>query len=471
MKPFDGSGAAAVASPGRERDALPVPDVPHATAGRGQQLYKRAKSRIPGGTQLLSKRPEMFLPEHWPSYYSRARGVEVWDLDGNRYVDMSHNGVGACILGAADPDVDEAVRAAIAAGSMSTLNAPEEVELAELLCALHPWADMVRYARSGGEAMAIAVRIARAHTGRERVAFCGYHGWHDWYLAANLASEKALDGNLMPGLEPRGVPRGLSGTALPFRYNNLEDLQAIVSNHAADLAAIVMEPIRDAAPTADFLQRVRETASDAGAVLVFDEITAGLRLTTGGAHLVLGGRPDIAVFAKALSNGYAMAALIGRADVMQAAQSTFISSTYWSERIGPAAALATLAKHQRCDVPAHLMRVGTLVRDGWRMAADRAGVQLEIGGIIPLSRFSFLGYDSELERSAAGTLFTQLMLERGFLAGTSFYATYAHTDEHVQEYLDAAGDAFKVIEEATRRSVLAGQLRGGVAHSGFRRLT
>jgi glutamate-1-semialdehyde aminotransferase len=178
-------------------------------SGVGQRLYTQAKTRIPGGTQLLSKRPEMFLPDQWPSYYSRARGVEVWDLDGNKYIDMSYNGIGACVLGAADPDVDEAVKAAIDAGSMSTLNAPEEVELAELLCELHPWAEMVRYARSGGEAMAIAVRIARAKTRRDRVAFCGYHGWHDWYLAANLAEEKALDGHLLPGLEPTGVPRGL----------------------------------------------------------------------------------------------------------------------------------------------------------------------------------------------------------------------------------------------------------------------
>src|SRR3990172_11778141 len=204
----------------------------------GQRLYQQAKKRLPGGTQLLSKRPEMFLPDQWPSYYSRAKGVEVWDLDGNKYIDMSYNGIGTCILGAADHDVDAAVKEVIEAGSMSTLNAPEEVELAELLCELHPWAEMVRYARCGGEAMAVAVRIARAHTHRDRIAFCGYHGWHDWYLAANLADDSALDGHLLPGLEPAGVPRGLLGTALPFRYNHLEELKAIASQHRKDLAAI-----------------------------------------------------------------------------------------------------------------------------------------------------------------------------------------------------------------------------------------
>src|SRR5438876_60213 len=147
----------------------------------GQRLYQKARTRIPGGTQLLSKRPEMFLPDQWPSYYSVAKGVEVYDLDGRKFVDMSHCGVGACVLGFADPDVNEAAHKAINAGTSTTLNCPEEVELADLLCEIHPWAEMVRYARGGGEAMAVAVRVARASTQRDKVAFCGYHGWHDWY--------------------------------------------------------------------------------------------------------------------------------------------------------------------------------------------------------------------------------------------------------------------------------------------------
>src|SRR5215831_6068733 len=219
---------------------------------RGQDLYRKARARIPGGTQLLSKRPEMFLPEQWPSYYSKARGAEIWDLDGNRYIDMSHNGVGACILGYADPDVDAAVSQAIEYGSMATLNCPEEVELADLLCELHPWAGMARFARCGGEAMSVAVRIARAHTGREKIAFCGYHGWHDWYLAANLGEDHALDGQLLPGLQPAGTPRSLRGTAFPFHYNNIDELRNIVADNK-DIAAIVMEPARNEGPLPGFL--------------------------------------------------------------------------------------------------------------------------------------------------------------------------------------------------------------------------
>ncbi|MGB0383331.1 MAG: aminotransferase class III-fold pyridoxal phosphate-dependent enzyme [Ardenticatenaceae bacterium] len=435
--------------------------------GSGQALYQKARRRIPGGTQLLSKRPEMLLPQQWPSYYSRAKGVEVWDLDGNKYIDMSYNGIGACILGAADPDVDEAVKAVINAGSMSTLNCPEEVELADLLCELHPWADMVRYARSGGEAMAIAVRIARAATRRAKVAFCGYHGWHDWYLAANLAEEDALDGHLLPGLDPSGVPRGLLGTALPFRYNHIEELRAIVSQHGDELAAIVMEPIRGHDPEAGFLEEIREIASQIGAVLIFDEITAGFRLNTGGAHLLYGIEPDIAVFAKAISNGYPMAAIIGRGNVMQAAQDTFISSTYWTERIGPAAALATIRKHQRCDVSNHLIRVGTMVLAGWEMAAKRAGLDLEVGGMAPLGHLAFTGD----QKQAARTLFTQLMLERGFLASSGFYATYAHQDDHVESYLEAAEEVFVIVADALEKHTVMALLKGPVAHTGFRRLT
>ena len=259
---------------------------------RGAELYARARRRIPGGTQLLSKRPEMFLPEQWPSYFSRAAGAFVWDLDGRQYLDMSHNAIGANVLGAADPDVDAAVVNAIRDGIAATLNAPEELELADLLCELHPWAQMVRYARTGGEAMAIAVRIARARTRRDVIAFCGYHGWHDWYLAANLAEEQALDGHLLPGLSPVGVPRGLTGTALPFRYNQLDELEAIVAKHGPNLAAIVMEPTRDTPPADGFLAGAKRLAREAGAVLVFDEITAGMRLTTGGGHLILGVTPE-----------------------------------------------------------------------------------------------------------------------------------------------------------------------------------
>ncbi len=433
----------------------------------GQNLYRKARTRIPGGTQLLSKRPEMFLPEQWPSYYSKARGAELWDLDGNRYIDMSHSGIGACVLGYADPDVDAAVHAAIDGGSMATLNCREEVDLADLLCELHPWAEMVRYARCGGEAMAVAVRIARASTGREKVAFCGYHGWHDWYLAANLGSLSALEGHLLPGLDPAGVPRSLAGTALPFHYNRPGELESIVRTHGPDLSAIVMEPIRSHEPDPGFLESVRELADRAGAVLVFDEVTAAWRMNTGGAHLRYRVKPDIAVFAKAISNGYPMAAIIGRGDVMQAAQDSFISSTYWTERIGPTAALAAIRKHQRCNVSQRLVEAGTKIQTGWREAASRAALPISVSGIPPLAHFAFEAPGAQ----ALKTLFTQRMLESGFLATNAYYATFAHTDQHIGDYLAAAADVFHELAKARETGSVEKLLKGPIAHAGFYRLT
>ena len=430
-------------------------------------MQKHARSRIPGVTQLLSKRPEMFAPGQWPGYYSRAKGAETWDLDGNKYIDMSISGIGANVLGFCDQDVDGAVLAAIAAGNSCSLNCPEEVELADLFCEIHPWADMVRYARCGGESMAIAVRIARAYTGRDIVAFCGYHGWHDWYLAANLGDGNLLDAHLLPGLEPAGVPRGLAGTALPFRYNHIEEMEAIIAKNKNKLAAIVMEPVRDHEPEPGFLERIRELATENGAVLIFDEITAAMRLTTGGAHLLYGVNPDMAVFAKAISNGYPMAAIIGTEQVMQSAQNTFISSTYWTERIGPTAALATIRKHRQLNVAEHLVDTGRRIQDGWKQAAENCGLQVHISGIPPLSHFSF-EYDNGL---AMMTLFTQLMLERGFLASGRFYATFAHRDEHVENYLKAVEETFIFIKDAAAKGYIEKMLKGPVAHAGFQRLT
>ena len=431
-------------------------------------MQQFAKRIIPGMTQLLSKRSDMFSLGVWPGYFSKAKGVEVWDLDGNKYIDMSISGIGANILGYADRDVDAAVQEAIANGTSCSLNCPEEVELAELLCELHPWAEMVRYARTGGESMAIAVRIARAHTGKDKIAFCGYHGWHDWYLAANLGTENALDEHLLSGLSPRGVPKALAGTAMPFRYNHLEELQSIVTEHKGEIGAVVMEPIRDADPKPGFVEGVRSLANEIGAVFIVDEISAGFRLTTGGAHLVVHKvTPDIAVFSKALGNGYPIAAIIGKADIMQAAQKTFISSTYWTDRVGPVAALATIRKHREKNVPEHLARIGRLVREGWQRLSEEQGLPLSVGGLLPMSHFGF----SHPEHLSLKAYFIQLMLEQGFLSSNLFYAMYAHTEENVSAYLKCADKAFLEIRQAIDKEELSIRLRGKPSSDGFKRLT
>lgn len=434
----------------------------------GPKLYARAKTRIPGGTQLLSKRPEMFLPEQWPTYYTKARGCSIWDLDGREFVDMTTTGIGACLLGYSDEDVNIAVKKSIDAGTLTTLNVPAEVELADLLCELHPWAKMARYTRSGGESMAVAVRIARAHTGRDVVAFCGYHGWSDWYIAANLSSDHKLDGHLLPGLDPAGVPRQLAGTALPFRYNKIDELKSIVQQHGKNLAAVVMEPIRYDMPTDGFLHQVRELAHQAGAVLIFDEITCGWRNNLGGTHLTLGVEPDVAVFAKSTSNGFPFGAIIGREQVMQSAQSSFISSTYWTEAMGPTAAVATIRKMKRIDLPKLTARAGQRVQGGWTDLARKHGLDLKIAGRPALVHFT-LNYGEKAP--ALKTLLTQSMLDKGYLANLAFYATSAHTDAIVDRYLGALDETFGELKQAIDKNDVESRLRGPIAHSGFQRLT
>ena len=430
---------------------------------KGVALYDRAKSLIPGGTQLLSKRPEMFAPEVWPSYYSRAKGCRVWDIDGREFIDMSIMAVGACILGYADDDVDEAVVKAIRNGVNSSLNCPEEVELAEALVELHPWFGMVRYARSGGEAMGMAVRIARAYSHRDVVMFSGYHGWNDWYLAANLADSSGLDGQLMPGLQPNGVPRGLTGTAMPFDANNIDSLREKIRGKEKQIAAIIIEPARGEDAPVGYLKALRELATEIGAVLIFDEITSGFRMCAGGIHRNYGVYPDLAVMAKSMANGFAMAVVMGIEKVMQSAQSTFISSTNWTERIGPTAALATLRKYQRLEVETHLIAAGNRVKQIWRDAAATQHIDVTVTGLPTLAAFSFTSANA----MALNTLFTIEMLKRGFLGFRQFKPSFAHKKEDISLYQKAVVEVFSLIAE----DPTASQLDTPVHHSGFQRLT
>ena len=435
-----------------------------ATMGNGQKLWKRAKQVIPGGNMLLSKRAEMFLPEQWPSYFSKAKGCKVWDLDGNEYTDMSIMGIGTNILGYGHPEVDEAVRKTIDAGNMSTFNCPEEVYLAEKLIELHPWANMARFARSGGEANAIAIRIARAASGKDNVAFCGYHGWHDWYLSANLGDDKNLAGHLLPGLAPKGVPQALRGTVFPFKYNDYAELETLVNTH--DIGVIKMEVSRNEGPAPGFLEGVRKLATERGIVLIFDECTSGFRETFGGLHKKYGVEPDMAMFGKALGNGYAITATIGRREIMEAAQTSFISSTFWTERIGPTAALKTLDVMERIQSWEQITSTGTKISRLWQHLGQKYTLPVEVFGLPALIKFRF---DCPANL-AYKTLMTQEMLAKGYLAGNSVYVCIDHTPEVIDGYAEALDSVFSLIRECEEGRDVMALLKGPVCHSEFRRL-
>ena len=436
------------------------------TMGAGQKLYKRAKRIIPGGNMLLSKRPEMFLPDKWPSYFDRSKGCKVWDLDGNEFIDTSMMGIGTNILGYGHHEVDDAVQKIIQDGNMSTLNCPEEVYLAEKLVELHPWANMVKFARSGGEINSVAVRIARAYTGKDKIAICGYHGWHDWYISSNLTSNQSLDTHLLPGLNPTGVPSALAGTSLPFEYNQISQLEKLIKDNNGEIAAIKMEVSRNTGPKENFLQNVRDLASENNIVLIFDECTSGFRETFGGLHKKYDVQPDMAIFGKALGNGYAVTACIGTSEVMQAAQKSFISSTFWTERIGSAAALKTLEVMEREESWKYITKIGQYISNQWKVLAKKYELEISTWGIPALSGFTFHS-DHAL---AYKTLITQEMLKQGYLAGNSIYVCMAHTQAVIDDYFTKLDPIFSIINDCENGLNINTILDGPVCHSGFKRL-
>ena len=433
--------------------------------GKGQNLYKKAKQLIPGGTMLLSKRPEMYLPENWPSYFSKAKGCKVWDLDGKELIDMSIMGIGTNSLGYGNDEVDAAVIETVKNGNMSTLNCSQEVFLAEELIEMNPWAHMVRFARSGGEANSIAIRIARAASGKDNVAICGYHGWHDWYLSVNLNENDSLNGHLLPGLSPKGVPKNLKNSVFPFNYNNFEELKSIVDNN--NIGVIKMEVIRNLQPKDNFLQKVRDLATKNNIVLIFDECSSGFRETYGGIFQKYNVIPDMVMFGKTIGNGYALTAVVGRREIMEAAQSTFISSTFWTERIGPTAALETLKIMKRTRSWDKITDIGKKMQIGWSNLALKHNLKINISGIPSMTSYVFNSRNSLKYK----TLIAQEMLKKGFLASTIFYACTEHKDEYLSKYLFELDKIYNLISKCESDMLdIDKLLEGPICHSGFERL-
>ncbi|MDC6482275.1 aminotransferase class III-fold pyridoxal phosphate-dependent enzyme [Pelagibacteraceae bacterium] len=430
----------------------------------GQKIYTRAKKIIPGGNMLISKRPELFLPGGWPPYFKKTKGCEVWDSDNNKYFDLSLMGVGTNILGYSNRKVDKDVSKVIKNGNISTLNCYEEVLLAEKLIDLHPWAKMVKFARTGGEANAIAIRVARAASGRDNVAFCGYHGWHDWYLATNIKKNKNLNDHLLKNLLVDGVPKNLANSIFPFKYNDYEQLEKIVNEK--NIGVICMEVMRNEVPKNFFLQKIRKLADKKGIVLIFDECTSGFRKNYGGLHKLYSVNPDIALFGKAMGNGYAITAVIGKKEVMENAQNSFISSTFWTERIGPTAALATLKEMKRIKSWEIIDQNGKKIIKGWRELGKKYGLKIETFGLPALCGFKFLSKNNQKYK----TLITQEMLKKGFLSSNQVYSSVSHTKKIIDKYFYEIDKIFKLIQKCEDGYNINKVLKFPVSSTSFQRL-
>jgi glutamate-1-semialdehyde 2,1-aminomutase len=429
---------------------------------KGLKKYKEAKKIILGGNMLLSKRPEMFLPNRWPSYFKKSKGIVVEDLDNNKYIDMIC-AVGTNILGYANPIVDNEVIKAIKKGIMSTLNSYEEVELTKKLLNLHKWADMAKYCRSGGEANALAIRIARSAARNDKVAICGYHGWHDWYLAANFKKNK-LGNHLLPGLKTIGVNKNLKNTAFTFNYNNIDELLKLIKEK--NIGVVKMEVARNNLPNQNFLSEVRKVCNKYKIILIFDECTTGFRRCNGGMHLLTGIEPDILMLGKALGNGYAITAVIGKKNIMMKAQESFISSTFWTERIGFVAANKTLEVFKQKKPWEKISRYGRYINDQWTKIARENNLPIKISGYESITSFSFQNKLNQYFK----TYITQEMLKKKYLASNQIYLNIFHDKKVIDNYIKSLNDIFQNLKKIKSKKEILKKLNSPVSHSSFQRL-
>ena len=430
--------------------------------GSGQKLYNHAKKIIPNGSLFFSKRQENFLPNAWPTYYSKAKGCQIWDLDGKKFTDMCSMGVGTNILGYANNEVDNAVIENIKKSNMSTFLCEEEITLIERLTKLHPGLSMGRLCRTGGEASTVAIRIARSFTNTDRIAFCGYHGWHDWYLSSNLNKESSLDNHLMNNLDTTGVNRNLKNSSYAFNYNDYDYLEKLVLKK--NIRIIIMEVIRNIKPKENFLKKVRLLCDKHRCILIFDECTSGFREKLGGIYKKYNVKPDMLILGKALGNGYAINALLGKKDIISKTKNSFISSTFWTERSGPTAALKVLEIMERDKTQKFIMSQGKKIKKFWKEISLKYSLNFEIGGLDALCKFNFNKNNDKIR-----TFITQEMLKKNFLVTNTVYLSINHNDNVLDEYFDKIEKVFKLLSNTNLESGIEKLLEHPVINSDFRR--
>jgi glutamate-1-semialdehyde 2,1-aminomutase len=401
----------------------------------GQRNWIKAKKIIPGGTMLFSKNPDLYLPKKWPAYFSKTKGCTIWDLDNKRYEDMSVMGLGTNILGYSNSLIDNEVKKIIDKGNLSTLNNHEEVILAEKLIEMHSWSKMVRHVRTGAEANSLAIRLARSATGKNKVGICGYHGWNDWYLSSNLKDKKNLNTHLLNNLRVDGVDKSLKNSTFVFNFNDYKRLKKIEASN--DYAAIIMELARKDYQNITFLKKIRKICDKKNIVLIFDECTSGFRASYGGLHLKLGINPDIATFGKALGNGYSICSVVGKEEVMKEVKNTFVSSTFWTDRIGPVAAIKTLDQMKKIKSWEIITKQGKIYKKLLKKIAKKNNINIEINGLDALPKFNFKKFNNYFK-----TFIAQEFLKKNILATNGIYICINHTDIKFKKYFEILDEVF-----------------------------
>ena len=409
---------------------------------RIDKYWKSALKIIPGGNSFLSKNPNRFETKNWPTYFSKSKGCMIWDLNNKKYYDFSLMGVGTNVLGYKNYHVDKAVKESINKGNMTTLNSPDELEFAKMLIKLHPWAQMVKFARTGAEASAIAIRLARAYNKKNKVIVCGYHGWHDWYLSAKFMRNNKLETHLFPNLKTDGVPKFLKGNTYSVMYNEIEMIRNIIKKDK-NISSIIMEVERDKKPNSNYLKIIRKICNKNNICLIFDECTSGFRETFGGLHLKYGINPDIVLFGKAIGNGYSITSVVGKKKIMQKSNNTFISSTFWSERIGYAAGIATLKEMRRIRSWQVVKSKGRYIKNSLKKIAKKNGISIVFYGLDSLIRFEL----KEIKNINYIKIITNEMLKKKFLANNLIYVSVSHSKKLIDLYIKHMDKIFEKLSK------------------------
>ena len=412
-----------------------------------KKIWQRSLRVIPGGNGLLSKRPERFLPDGWPTYFNKSKDAYVWDLKNKKYLDMTSMGIGTSVIGYNNSYINNYVKKKIDLGISTTLNCYEEYELARELLKIDKFADQVKFARGGGEAMSIAIRLARSKSKKTKILFCGYHGWHDWYLAANLKNIKNLDNHLLKNLKPIGVPSFLKDTAIPLEFNNVEQLKKL--SNIKNLAAIVVEPQRLSKLSKEYVKTLNKICKKKNIILIVDEITSGWRDCVGGVYKKIGIKPSIVVYGKAMGNGFAISAIVGKKEIMDVAQDTFVSSVAWTERVGFSAALAVIKFHKNKRVFQHNKKIGIFLKREILKLSKKNNLKIKINQLDTIINFDFIDKKNDYIQ----TLFTELMLKENILANNLIYLSFSHKKSLVSKYLLAVDKTFKKISYSLKNNL------------------